>query len=590
MAKIKIRIRRPWIPYIIFIVTLTLSLLTTYYISKETYTEDRLRFFNAVEDTTINIETRLQTYIALLRGAAGFFAAEHTVNQQQFASFVSRLNLQKNYPGTQGIGYIQIVTDNEKDNFIQSVQDQNNENFTVKPSGDRSVYYVVRYFVRRDKLVSLNIGDDVFVNTTMRSAMENARDSGTSVTSGKIIMTPHEINKNEAGFIIFTPIYSGGTIPTTIDQRRANIIGFVYSPFQINTLLNGILGNKHFPQLLNYQIYDGTHMNNTTLLHDSRTTTNQNNTNFLPRFNDTRHIDITGRTWTIAFTNHPEFEVESQKDLPFLIFVIGLLVSLMFFMLSRSQYIARTNAEIAALRLQHSQRELQKAINHRDNFISIASHELKTPLTSLKVYAEVLLRQFEKKGDNKTAEYLRKMNRQIDKLNLLIQDLLDVSRIQTNQLTFRTEKFDINDMAKEVIENTQQITDHHHITLVGSIKKRAWGDKDRISQVLMNLLTNAIKYSPHAKKVIVTLKETKQYAIITVRDFGIGINKDHQKKIFDRFYRINGTNEQTFPGLGIGLFISQAIVKRHGGEILIKSTQGKGSTFSFTIPFGKKQT
>src|SRR6185437_12595791 len=111
MARIKFRIQRPWIPYIIFAITLALTLLTTFYVSRATYTEDRLRFLNAVQDTNTNIETRLQTYIALLRGTAGLFAAEQNVTKDQFTSFIDRLNLGKNYIGTQGIGYVQIVND-----------------------------------------------------------------------------------------------------------------------------------------------------------------------------------------------------------------------------------------------------------------------------------------------------------------------------------------------------------------------------------------------------------------------------------------------------------------------------------------------
>ncbi len=589
MARIKLRIQRPWIPYIIFIVTLTLTLLTTYYVSNATYTEDRLRFFNAVQDTNINIETRLQTYIALLRGTAGLFAAEPAVTQQQFTSFINRLNLQKNYPGTQGIGFIQIVTNNDKNTFIQTVQSQENEQFTINPQGNRPVYYVVRYFVRRDQQAPSNIGTDMFVTSIRRSAMEKARDTGTSVISGKVVGLTQDTHKKVIGFIIFTPVYRSGEVPSTLAARRANIQGFVYSPFQINVLLTGIVGNRRIPQLLNYQIYDGTQLNNTNLLHSSRTIIKEEATNYLPRFHDTRHIVIAGRTWTIVFTNQPQFEVESENNLSTLIFIGGLLISLMFFTLSRSQYLARTNAEIAATRLQFSQKELQKAVTHRDNFISIASHELKTPLTSLKVYAEVLLRQFSKKGDEKTADYLKKMNRQIDKLNLLIQDLLDISRIQTKQLSFRIEKFDMNEVVKEVTENTQQITNHHRIALRGSIKRSVWGDRERIGQVLVNLLTNAIKYSPHANKIIVSMKETNEHAIITVQDFGIGISKEHQKKIFDRFYRVTDTNEHTYPGLGIGLFISQAIIKRHGGEISLTSKQGSGSLFRFTIPFNKIQ-
>lgn len=210
-------------------------------------------------------------------------------------------------------------------------------------------------------------------------------------------------------------------------------------------------------------------------------------------------------------------------------------------------------------------------------------------MTSLKVYAQLLLRQFSEKGDNKTTDYLIKVNRQIDKLTSLIQDLLNVSRIQKNQMTFRMENCDINEIVKEIVDSTQQITDHHKITIEGKIKKKIFCDKERISQVLINLLTNAIKYSPLSDRIIVHLAETKNEAIISVTDFGIGISKEYQRKVFDRFYRISDTSGETYPGLGIGLYISQAIVRRHGGEFKITSEKGKGATFQFNLPFTKKK-
>lgn len=587
MARLKLQIQRPWIPYIIFVVTLTLTLLATFYVNEAIYMQDRFRFNSSVLDTNTNIRTQLETYIALLRGTTGLFAAEPNITKEEFTNYVNTLNIQKNYAGAMGLGYVQKVENNELGSFIQLTQQQDNENFMVRSEANRSEYDIVRFLTRKDNKIAASIGFDMNSNSIYKNAMDLARDSGSPYASGKLVLIDKPTHKKIALFVIFTPVYQGGVVPTTIQDRRNKIMGYVFIPFNVDTLLKQIFGNRSIPELLNFQIYDSNKTENNNLLYDNISNYKVSYEGF-PRFKDTRSFISGGNTWLINYTNSIQFDLESEKNLPTIIFIGGLLVSLMFFMLSRSQYIARTNAEIAANKLKSSQRELQKAINHRDNFISIASHELKTPLTSLKVYAEVLLRQFNIKGDKKTTDYLLKINKQIDKLNLLIQDLLDVSKIQTNQMTFREEKFDVNDMAKEVIDNVQQIADHHTITLVGSIRKKVWGDRERLSQVLMNLLTNAIKYSPKANKIVVTLKQTDNKAVVSVKDFGIGINKEHQKRIFDRFYRISDTKGRTFPGLGIGLFISQAIISRHKGEISLASQMGHGSTFRFIIPFDKK--
>ncbi len=535
MARIKLVIHRPWIPYIILILTLTLTILSTFYISRATHIEDRLRFLNAVQDTSNSISDRMNIYVTLLRSIAGLYASIPDISKDQFDQYINQLHLQKNYPAVQGIGFIQLVHDNEKESFIQSIQNNINPQFTIYPSGDRSIYYVVRYLRLRTNQPPSSIGYDMGTNPVRLNALEIARDKGIPTMSGKVDLLSKGETITQSGFLIFIPIYSDGGIPTTISERRAKIVGFVYSPFETNTFFQGILGDKTLPQLLNVQIYDGKNITQSTVLHDSRSSMDKANSLYLPKFQVSKSIIVAGEIWTVIFSNHPEFESESQEDLSFFVFIGGLLVSIMLFMLSRSQYIARANAENVAIKLQYSQKELQKAIGLRDNFISIASHELKTPVTSLKVYTEMLLRKFSQKGDIQTTDYLSKIIKQIDKLTMLIQDLLNVSRIESNQLTFRIEKFDLNTMVKEVIDNTQQIDPRHTIILKGKIKKSVWGDRERIGQVLINLLNNASKYSPKSDKLIVILKDSTKGAVVSVEDFGIGINKTHQKKYLIAF-------------------------------------------------------
>lgn len=251
--------------------------------------------------------------------------------------------------------------------------------------------------------------------------------------------------------------------------------------------------------------------------------------------------------------------------------------------------VAEEVASRAALAIHNSRLfgDAQHAISVRDEFISVASHELKTPVTSLKMYTQIISKQLEQRGEEHLLTPLIKMNAQIDKLTLLINDLLNISKIQLGKLEFNEESFDLQEVVEDTVQSLQSTTPTHKIKIEGTLKNPVWGDKDRISQVVTNLLTNAIKYSPKADKVKIKLFETRKNSEVRFIDYGIGIDKEQQRKIFNRFYRVTGAEERTFPGLGIGLYISSEIIKRHGGKMSVKSVKGKGSEFCFSIPRAK---
>lgn len=233
---------------------------------------------------------------------------------------------------------------------------------------------------------------------------------------------------------------------------------------------------------------------------------------------------------------------------------------------------------------EHKELERQK-----DNFLGVASHELKTPVTSIKAYAQVLEMMFRREGDTKNAELLAKMDSQINRLNNLISDLLEVTKINTGRLQFNPVPFNFNQMVEEVIEEVQRTSLKHQIEKQLSFDREITGDKERICQVVTNLLTNAIKYSPDASRIIVYTEELGNEVQLCVQDFGIGIRGDQQDRVFEQFYRVSGSREHTFPGLGLGLYISSEIVKHLNGRIWVNSVEGKGSTFCFAIPVNQKK-
>jgi len=220
----------------------------------------------------------------------------------------------------------------------------------------------------------------------------------------------------------------------------------------------------------------------------------------------------------------------------------------------------------------------------KNDFISMASHELKTPLTSIKAFNQILRAIEAKEGTSRTQTYLAKMDKQIDKLTYLISDLLDVSKIQQGRLDYYMEEIDVAELIGDIVANLQQTSPTHNLIIKGKVKNKIWGDYDRLGQVFINLISNAIKYSPDSQDVLILLNESSDSVTISVRDYGVGIEKKHLPKIFDRFYRITSDSKIKYPGLGIGLFIVNEIVSRHGGKIKVDSSLSRGSTFTVNLP------
>lgn len=232
--------------------------------------------------------------------------------------------------------------------------------------------------------------------------------------------------------------------------------------------------------------------------------------------------------------------------------------------------------------------ELRKSEKEKDDFISMVSHELKTPLTTIKLFTSLLHEINTKKKDKKALFLSDTVSDQIEKLTNMIGSFVNVYAIQSGKMDIHKSNFDIYKTIGKVVETFQYSSESHAISFKGKTGVKIFGDKDRIEQVLINLLTNAIKYSPEGNKIIVSAKKIKQEIIVSVQDFGMGIAPNQQEKIFERFYRTNGQKEQEIKGLGLGLYIASEIIRSHDGKMWVESKVGKGSTFFFSLPIRKK--
>ncbi|GHO79590.1 hypothetical protein KSD_73610 [Ktedonobacter sp. SOSP1-85] len=239
------------------------------------------------------------------------------------------------------------------------------------------------------------------------------------------------------------------------------------------------------------------------------------------------------------------------------------------------------NQAIAFVLDNSARKELEQ---RKDAFISMASHELKTPLTALKMQAQLARKRLERQSPHEAATALSRVEGPIQQLERLIGELLDVSKIQAGRLEYLQEAVDLDMLLHEVADTMQQISTTHTIVVRGATLCSLEADKGRLEQVFINLISNAIKYSPDAKTVEIDLSTSPEAATIRIRDHGQGIPQELRDKIFERFYRVSGANQKAIPGLGMGLYIVAEIVRHHGGDITVESEVGKGSTFSVTLP------
>lgn len=254
---------------------------------------------------------------------------------------------------------------------------------------------------------------------------------------------------------------------------------------------------------------------------------------------------------------------------------------------SASPIYSQNGKLIAAASITNDITQQKELENRKDDFVNMASHELKTPITSMKLYIDSLKKRIVQYNDHRATTTLQKIMQQTDRLQELVNDLLDVSRLQTGKLSFTKETFRIDTLVDEIVNDLQGMSSGHEIIKKGNVHVNVYADKFRIYQVLTNMITNAIKYSPDGKKIVVGVKRLDGKVTVSVQDFGIGIEKDQQKKIFERLYQVVDDKEKTFPGFGMGLYISKEIIKRHKGSIWVESVKEKGSTFHFSLPLKK---
>ena len=326
---------------------LGLSIILTfiaYYISSNFVNQrarDRFEFrANKIEQA---IKDRLHVYEQVLWSGVGLIYASEHVDREGFAKFVEAVNIEKHWPGIQGIGFSIPVKPEDKQAHIDAIRAEGFEGFTIKPAGTRDMYSSIIYLEPFDWRNKRAFGYDMWSNDMRRAAMTRARDKGIAATSGVITLVQETKKDVQKGFLTYVPVYKTKNIPKTITERRDQFVGWVYAPYRAGNLMKGIIGIED-PNI-EFEVFDSERMNKETMLFDSNHILHLNEVNHDPNFKKTVKVNLQGRTWTIYFNTSRNFLSFEEQNQPRFVAVAGIIVDILLFYVIYSLYFINRRAE-----------------------------------------------------------------------------------------------------------------------------------------------------------------------------------------------------------------------------------------------------
>lgn len=326
---------------------------------------DRFRF--EVSDARDRIIKRMLEYEQVLRGGIALFnSIDHPITRDEWHQYVATLQIQNYYPGIQGIGFARMINPGELEAHTAAIRSEGFPQYTVHPVGQRIIYSAIVFLEPFDWRNQRAFGYDMFSNPVRRAAMEQARDSGKPALSGRVILVQETKEDIQPGFLMYLPLYQPGMPVNTVKQRRDALVGFVYSPFRVRDLMNGILGKDN--PYLDFELYDSTNKQNTgSLLYSSFSAEAQNSARQSSRYSTTGTMVLPGRTWTVHFHSRPSFDSSMSSNQPEIIAIGGIIVDILLFIviwsLAGERRRVHQKAEVITVELREGAKRLQLAQN-----------------------------------------------------------------------------------------------------------------------------------------------------------------------------------------------------------------------------------
>jgi PAS domain S-box-containing protein len=348
----------PLIVWLTLFAMLAFTALVAHQINKDVNTAAQAAFLRHVDKTQESLQLRMHAYEQVLRGGVGFFSASERISRKDWQIYVASLGLDENFPGIQGIGFSKHLRRADLERHIRQIRSEGFADYRVTPDGSRPEYTAIMYLEPFNARNRRAFGFDMFSEPSRHAAMVQARDTGKASISGNVVLKQETENDVQSGFLMYLPLYQKGGNPETLQQRQNALLGYVYSPFRMNDLMRGILGEEDLTPEIDLEIYDGAEVSEKTLMYDDDRIMHGKNEKKRRLFNTIRPMLVADHMWTLAITSTPSFEARIDSAKPMIIGLSGIVISFLFFVVAWSLATNRARAQtlasnmIAALNLQ----------------------------------------------------------------------------------------------------------------------------------------------------------------------------------------------------------------------------------------------